>query len=168
MDAATRACAARSHLKPDCVTYDHGHGREDTRKFIAITIGHSDPILSEFPDARQIFRVERTRFHHRTGQTDHELAYAITNASRRQMPPARAAQVIRNHWQVENALHRQKDVRMREDNDRTRTRHAPHNLATLRNLALTVVNAVTAKAAPARRWEIVLAQPWRVRKLLGI
>jgi len=135
---------------------------------MAVTIASSDPILTEFPAARQVFRVERTRFHHRTGQTDHEVAYAITNASSRQMSPTRAAQVIRNHWQVENALHRQKDVRMREDHDRTRTRHAPHNLATLRNLALTVVNAVTAKATPTRRWEVILEQPWRAHKLLGI
>ena len=152
---------------PYC-TYDHGHGRDETRKLSAISILKDDPQFAQFPQVRQIFRTERTRFHHRTGQTDHEIAYAITNAKRAQLPPARAAQAIRNHGHVENALHRQKDVRMREDDDRTRTRHAPHNLATLRNLALTVVNMVTASGAPAHRWRVVKKQPWRALKALGI
>lgn len=112
--------------------------------------------------------MERTRYHHRTGQKSHEVAYAITNASRKELTPAHAAQAIRNHWHVENLLHRQKDVRMREDNDHTSTRNSPINLATLRNLTITIVNAVTAKGTPARRWGVVLRQPWRSWKFIGI
>lgn len=112
--------------------------------------------------------MERTRHHHRTGQLDHEVTYAITNATRRKLSPAKAAQVIRNHWQVENALHRQKDVRMREDDDQTKIGQAPVNLATLRNLAITVVNSVTAQATTARRWQVAKRQPWRTWKFIGI
>jgi predicted transposase YbfD/YdcC len=166
--AATRAFDQPQNLTPPHCTYDHGHGREETRKLTAITVAPNEPEFASFPEIRQILKIERTRFHHRTGQTDHEIAYAITNAQRSQLPPARAAQAVRNHWQVENNLHRQKDVRMREDDDKTHTRHAPHNLATMRNLALTVVNLVTAPATPSCRWRVVKRQPWRALKLLGI
>lgn len=105
---------------------------------------------------------------HRTGFITHETAYAITNATATQLAPAAAAQAIRNHWQVENGLHRQKDVRMKEDNDQTRTRHAPHNLAALRNLAITVLHQATAKATPAKRWAVARLQSWRIHKAMGL
>jgi hypothetical protein len=57
---------------------------------------------------------------------------------------------------------------MREDDNHTRTRHAPHNLATLRNWALNVLNLSTAPASPAKRWRIIDRQPWRAAKTLGL
>jgi hypothetical protein len=79
-----------------------------------------------------------------------------------------AAQAIRNHWHIENRQHRQKDVRMQEDNDRTTIRHAPHNLASLRNLALIILNTATAKAKPSKRWNVIKTQPWRAYRAMGI
>lgn len=105
---------------------------------------------------------------HRTGHSAHDIVYAITNADRHHLPPARAAQTIRDHWLIENALHRQKDVRMQEDHDRTRTRHAPHNLGIIRNLAITILNQATATATPARRWQVAKTQPWRLYRIMGI
>lgn len=57
---------------------------------------------------------------------------------------------------------------MKEDDDRTRTRHAPHNLGTLRNLAITVINRATAGATPARRWQVAKHQPWRLNRIIGL
>jgi len=97
------------------------------------------------------------------------VTYAITNADRQRLPPALAAQVIRQHWRVENDLHRQKDVRMKEDQSKVRTRNAPHNLATLRNLALAVIRLATARGAShAQRWETVAKQPWRAYKVMNL
>ena len=117
---------------------------------------------------RQIFQVYRERVDNRTGKTSHEISYAITNADQTRLTPAMAAQAIRDHWQVENALHRQKDVRMKEDDDRTHTRHAPHNLASLRNIALAILNRATAIATPSRRWQVAKTQPWRIYKAMGV
>jgi len=131
-----------------------------------VTPRHDD--VHTFPQLHQIFKIERTRYYHSTGRTENESAYALTNAARKRLSLPRAAQAIQDHWRIENNLHRQKDVRMREYDDLTRTRHAPHNLATLRNLALSIVHMVTKPASTARRWRIVKAQPWLALKKMGI
>ncbi len=119
------------------------------------------------PHAHQIFLIERKRLTYSTQKTSHEITYAITNATAEQLPPALAAQAIRDHWQVENGLHWQKDVRMQEDADRTTTRNAPHNLGALRNTSLTLLRQATAaRATIKQRWETIRKQPWRIHKLM--
>lgn len=46
---------------------------------------------------------------------------------------------IREHWQIENGLHWVLDIAFREDESRVRKDHAPHNLATLRHIALNLL-----------------------------
>lgn len=50
------------------------------------------------------------------------------------------AQAVRGHWGVENKLHWVLDVQMREDDSRARAGYAAENLATLRRLALNLLN----------------------------
>jgi len=165
--AATRAFAKNTSLATH-TTWNQGHGREDRRTISAITVTPRHGDLHIFPQLNQILKIERPRYYHSIGRTETETAYALTNAARKQLSLPRAAEAIQDHWRIENNLHRQKDVRMREDNDLTRTRHAPHNLATLRNLALSIVHLVTKPASTARRWRIVKAQPWLALKKMGI
>jgi len=131
-----------------------------------VTPHHDDVHI--FPQLHHIFKIERSRYYHSTGRTETETAYALTTAARKQLSLPRAAQAIQTHWRIENNLRRQKDVRMHKDDDLTRTRHAPHNLATLRKLALSIVHMVTKPASTARRWRIVKAQPWLALKKMGI
>ena len=42
----------------------------------------------------------------------------------------------RGHWTIENPLHYVRDVTFGEDKSTARTKHAPRNLATLRNLVI--------------------------------
>lgn len=58
--------------------------------------------------------------------------------SSRSMHARDVAEVVRGHWQVENALHWVKDVVLREDDCTTRAGNAPENLALLRSLAITL------------------------------
>ena len=62
--------------------------------------------------------------------------------------PATAAEfnrLIRPHWGIENNLHWMLDVVFREDQCRTRQGNAPENMATLRKIALQLLNQNTDK-----------------------
>ena len=48
----------------------------------------------------------------------------------------RFGRAVREHWGVENNLHRCLDVTFREDDSRARTKNAAQNVATLRRIAL--------------------------------
>jgi hypothetical protein len=50
--------------------------------------------------------------------------------------PERFNKVVRSHWGVENRPHWRLDAVMNEDQDRSRLKNGPHNLAVLRNMAL--------------------------------
>lgn len=68
-------------------------------------------------------------------------------------------QYIRNHWSIENRLHRraapwQLDVTFREDLQRTRTGNAPENLAIIRKLSLQLLNKVSDKESIKSRRKI--------------
>ncbi len=69
-------------------------------------------------------------------RTEYDTRYFIST-----LPPDRLRhlQVVRAHWQIENAFHWVLDVAFREDESRIRKDHAPRNLALLRRLALTLL-----------------------------
>lgn len=49
---------------------------------------------------------------------------------------ARMAATVRAHWPVENRLHGCMDIVFNDDPMRARTRHAAHNLASLKQLTM--------------------------------
>jgi hypothetical protein len=53
--------------------------------------------------------------------------------------PSQWLQIWRDHWGIENRCFYLRDVTLREDASRLRTDHAPRNMATFRNAALTVL-----------------------------
>jgi Transposase DDE domain len=69
-------------------------------------------------------------------KTTTEIAYYLLSAA---LSPERFNEVVRQHWGVENRLHWRLDVVMNEDQDRTRFRNGPHNLAVLRHMALNAI-----------------------------
>lgn len=68
-----------------------------------------------------------------------ETIYFIT--SREDLTPEQAYTFLRNHWHIENKLHWQKDVSLKEDRQRTKTGHAPSILSYLRSFAIQCVRA---------------------------
>ncbi|MBK7527911.1 MAG: ISAs1 family transposase [Sphingobacteriales bacterium] len=53
--------------------------------------------------------------------------------------PQNALTICRNHWGIENNLHWMLDVVFNEDHNRSRTKYAAENFATLRKIALQIL-----------------------------
>jgi predicted transposase YbfD/YdcC len=114
-------------------THDRGHGRYEIRRLQALT-SHRLP----FPHAVQAIRLTRRVRHQKTGAWTTITIYAITNLTARQATPTTLNRLIRGHWGIE-AHHHIRDVTYAEDASQVRTGNAPRTMASLRNLAITIL-----------------------------
>src|SRR5262249_38880810 len=78
--------------------------------------------------------------------------YGITSLPPSVADPARLLAIKRAHWQIENQLHRPKDVALGEDASLIHRGHGPDVLTILRNLAISLLRAagITTIAAQLR------------------
>ena len=72
-------------------------------------------------------------------KTTLEVVYLITSAGHLAAAPATLAGWVQGHWAIENRLHWVRDVTFDEDRSQVRTGYAPHVMATLRNLAISLL-----------------------------
>jgi predicted transposase YbfD/YdcC len=123
---------------------DRGHGRRETRTLkktaVADAAGPGGTGLL-FPYAQQAIRITRTRTVRSGGKTKRstETAYAITSLTALHATGEHLAAVVRGHWGVENRLHHVRDVTWDEDRCQIRTGHGPQVMASLRNLAISIL-----------------------------
>ncbi len=80
-------------------TRDRGHGRVERRTLKVVTVKGFG-----FPHAAQVIQVTRRVRDRRTRRWRTTVVYAITSLAHHQASPARLADLIRGHWQVENGL----------------------------------------------------------------
>ena len=119
-------------------TREKGHGRAERRtlKITAVAAGLA------FPHAAQAIQIVRRR-RALTGKNNKkwstETMYAITSLTATQARPAELAAIIRGHWLIEDRLHWVRDVTYDEDRSQVRTGNGPRVMASLRNLAITVL-----------------------------
>lgn len=115
-------------------TTDGGHGRIDTRRTWAT--GQLDWLSAkaDWANLLSVVVVESTRQLLGTGKTSTERRYFI--ASLPADSGQRFAELIRNHWSIENAQHWSLDMAFNEDQSRVRKDHGDQNLAALRRIAL--------------------------------
>jgi predicted transposase YbfD/YdcC len=111
---------------------ERGHGRRDTRTLKAVTV--KTPQGLGFPHAAQAVRITRTRTVH--AKTTRETAHLIVTLPAEQAQPADLADWARREWHIENKLHWVRDVTLREDAHKARTRNGPAVAAVLRNTAI--------------------------------
>ena len=64
---------------------------------------------------------------------------------------AQMGQYIRRHWSIENEQHWHLDITFDEDGSQVRRDHAPHNLTTVRKLALGLISREPAKMSLKRK-----------------
>jgi predicted transposase YbfD/YdcC len=112
-----------------------GHGRDERRtlKATAVAAGLA------FPHAAQAIQIVRRRRISREKKWSRETVYAITSLTANQASPAELAAIIRGHWMIEERLHWVRDMDYDEDRSQVRTASGPRIMATLRNLALTIL-----------------------------
>jgi hypothetical protein len=113
-----------------------GHGRAERRtmKVTAVAAG----LL--FPHAAQAVQIVRRR-RPLKGQKrwSTETVYAVTSLTATQASPAELADILRGHWTIEDRLHWVRDVVFDEDRSQIRTANGPRVMASLRNLAITIL-----------------------------
>lgn len=107
-----------------------GHGRRVTRTIKVVTA----PAWIDFHGAAQVAQVRRTVT--RAGKKTVEVVYLVTSAD---APPATLAAWVQGHWGIENRLHWVRDVTFDEDRSQVRTGAAPHVMATLRNVVISLL-----------------------------
>jgi predicted transposase YbfD/YdcC len=101
---------------------ERGHGRAERRtlKVTAVTAGLA------FPHAAQAIQIVRRRKCTGKKKWSRETVYAVTSLTATQASPAELAAIIRGHWAI-------------EDRSQVRTASGPRVMATLRNLAITIL-----------------------------
>lgn len=111
------------------------HGRHEVRRAFVIPFAQT-PGRNALVDLKAVGRVESWRTVN--GKTAHKVrCYALS----RRMAADELLASVRRHWTIENNLHWQLDVLLREDQLRSRKNNAPANHAILRRLTLNVLRA---------------------------
>lgn len=147
---------------PQHRTREKAHGRTNTWETTVI----GAPARIDFPGARQIIRIQRGRSEH-SGQDTGEIVYAITSLPPETAQAATLAGLLRGHWGIENRLHWIRDTAYNEDASQVRTGNAAHVMASLRNLAISILRLAghTNITAALRHYG---RDPQRAAKLTGL
>ena len=125
---------------------ERGHGRDEYRCY---TVLHTTAGIRHCADWAGLTTLgmcysERTVH----GETTTEVRYFIGS---KKASAKYYGTGLRHHWGIENHLHWQLDVNFGEDQNRVTKRNAAENLALLRRLTLTLVQAHPAKLSIAKK-----------------
>ena len=129
-------------------TVEKGHGREERRTLTASTELQT---YLDWPDAAQVFQLERHVKRTADGRTTQETAYGITSLTASEAAPAGLLAFTRGHWGIENGLHYRRDETLREDWCHLKGGHAPRTMAVINNLIVGIVLQLGWTDLPAAR-----------------
>lgn len=113
-----------------------GHGRIETRTIWTSTVLNG---YVNFPYVEQVLRIERVTRDLRGSNLRREVSYGVTSLTPEKADPKRLLALTRGHWEIENRLHWVRDVTFDEDRSQVRTGSGPRVMATLRNLAISLL-----------------------------
>lgn len=134
-------------------TFDKAHGRIEHRYYAVVPVPEEVAEALGFPHAASFVRVYRERCGMDDVPMSTETSYYLTDLSGELATPQALAYYIRGHWAIENRSHHVRDVTFREDLCQVRRGGAPQVLATLRNLAISLLRlAGFTNIAAGRRW----------------
>jgi predicted transposase YbfD/YdcC len=127
--------------KPNDVMEDRSRGR---RKVWSCWIADASEI--DFPGAAQAAIIIREIFEVSGDRVGKEMAILLTSADAERMTAASLNYHKRSHWGIENKSHYPRDTVYQEDNDQTWTGNGPQVLASIRNLAISLIRLKGASA----------------------
>jgi len=115
----------------------------------------------------QVFCIRREVTHLKSQKKTEEILYGVTSLSPHKATPQRLLELNRGHWQIENRLHYVRDVTFDEDRSQIRTRNSPRVMATLKNLAISLLRwlGITNIARALRH---LAAKPHLSLRLIGL
>lgn len=144
-------------------TIDRRRGRTETRTLYTTTQLNAHLMrYSSFPAIRQVACL-RSIVDDRDG-THEDVRFLLTSLAPRHADPDRLLTLARGHWSIESR-HYIRDVTFGEDRSSLRGGHAPQIMASLRNLALTLIHrSGSTDIAPFRRH--LAAHPAQALRLL--
>lgn len=123
----------------------------------------------DFPYIAQVARVERVRQLIKSGKScETEVIYLITSLSPEKANPQRLLALNRGHWEIENRLHWVRDVVFGEDLSQIRTGSGPRVMATLRNLAISLIRLHHKSYGIARALRDMAARPHLALAMVGL
>lgn len=155
----------RSLFPPEHETCEKHHGRIEIRKIWTSTqlSGYLD-----FPYSAQVARVERITKQVKSGKTSTEVVYLITSLPQDKADAKRLLALNRGHWEIENRVHWVRDVTFAEDHSQIRTGSGPRVMATLRNLAISLLRLRDASRSIAEALRDLAARPHLALAMVGM
>jgi len=115
------------------------HGRIETRRIWCSTALNA---YLDFPHVGQVFLIERSVLHKKTGKTTLDTALGITSRAPADADAQRLLSINRGHWAIENRCHYVIDWNFDEDRCRIRAGNGPENVTRLRRFAVGVINSI--------------------------
>jgi hypothetical protein len=96
-----------------------------------------------------------------------ERAVGVTSLTTEKADPGRLLALNRGHWQIENSVHYVRDVTYDEDRSQVRRGNRPQAMASLRNVAISLLRLAGSKNIAASNRELA-RKPHAVATLVGL
>ena len=118
---------------PDHAELDYGHGRIIRRSLWVTGAGDLD-----FPHVKRVARIRRDRYDADGALVSKEIVHAVTSLDEEKASAADLARIARGQWGIES-VHWLRDTAWAEDANTGYAGNGPQTMATLRNLAVSLL-----------------------------
>lgn len=122
----------------------------------------------DFPYAAQVFAIHRETTEIVTNKLRSETVYGLTSLEPGRANPPRLLDLSRGHWSIENRLHWVRDVTFDEDRSRVRRGSGAQLMASLRNLAVSLLRMAGARYIPPALRQCARFDDSLVFRLIGL